>query len=206
MKEIFNTLTTKKSIRGFISDSGMINVVYYKVTCEADLYDIHNVKEIICVFGSVVTKMNKFFFNSLLSVARPNELVKCDNEVTVYFDFDNQVESVLNSICLATQKALENIDYFNDKITTVKQDKYIEETLSNRRITKKFIITLSQDKEMVECLKPYGIYLDNVLFTFDVTRQLIKSVRSSLVALNRDYEHELHYYEKELKKLYAYVG
>lgn len=205
MKEIYNTLTTKKSIRAFINDCGEIHVVYYKVNCEADLYNVKNIKEIVCLFGNVITKMNKFFFNSLLSVLSPAQLIKCNGEVTIYFDDENRAEKILGELKENISNAIKRIDNIERNINFTIAVKELSCFINAKtRVTKKLIATLIQEQNLK--------YAENMGFWFDNKdeERYARSIVQEIKSLNKDEEYASDTYlaslYDDLKKQLQYIS
>lgn len=204
MKELFNTLRTKKQILDFLNEYGEIAVVYNYVSNESELYDVHNVKEIICTFGCVVTKMNKFFFNSLLSVASPSDLLECTGNVVVQFEFINRADEIITRINKLTEEAKKDVERYENKIYTLKCEKYFMDCLKGRvKYTDKFIEALKSDEEFVESALEMSIYMCNGWYDNSELKDILKTeyrILKDCYSTDNDFNIALDYYKTQYEK------
>lgn len=134
MKKIYNTLTTAKSIREFLTDGGEIVVTYTRINDNPDFYNTKNVKKITCIFKSceengwtpTLTEMNKFFMRSLTTVAKATEVIKSNGEISIKFTLkenndgfeamenENRIINVLTEAVKNKIKELECIEHQYD--------------------------------------------------------------------------------------------
>lgn len=226
MKEIYNTLTTSRSIKEFLTDGGEIVVTYNYIQGNADFYDTKNVKKITCIYkaceengwSTVVTEMNKFFMCSLTKEAKATEIIKSKGEISIKFTLKETNDSfeamenenrIINELTEEVEDKTKELEAVEHSYERYCQDKVLFETIEGKRLTNKFIDDLKTNKEIVEILNDRCIYINNGCFDNNTIRDMIKAEMKynsyDINDANSSYSAGK-YYEETINKLYAYVG